>query len=234
MTVSKASNILIVEDDKNLGQTLRDYLSGVGHQVTLASTATEAKKLILSQKPQIILMDIGLPDGDGLTLVSQIRLDTQHRPVVLFLSALNDPDTRLEALELGAHDYITKPFNLKELMLRLNRIIDSNLRMQGRVNDIELGNLIISFRRYEILSKNGEVLNLGQKECALLELLVRKISLVVSREEMIAEIWGENAFPSNRTIDNYIVKLRKMIETNNHPIHIESVRGVGYKLCHTE
>lgn len=225
-------SVLIVEDETNLGDTLCDYLESKGYNCKLAGSAIEAIHHFNdhSFKPNVILMDINLPDGNGLELAKKFRTERKDF-VLLFLSALNDPDTKFEGLELGAEDYITKPFDLRELNLRLNRILENKIRFEDQDKEISIGKLKIWFTRYEVQDGLGQIVQLSQKECAILELLYFNKNTVVSRDEIIDKIWGENSFPSNRTVDNYIVKLRKWIETaGEDSIKISTVRGIGYKL----
>lgn len=223
-------NILIVEDEENLGITLNEYLSGIGHNCHLAQTGLEASNLFNQYAPNVVLMDIGLPDTDGITLAQKFRA-TRKDFVLLFLSAQNDPETKLLGLEIGAEDYVTKPFALKELTFRLNKIFKSQTDFAQRPEEISHGPLKIWFRRFEVLDANGKIINLSQKECAILELLYTKMNQGIDREEIIEKIWGEDKFPSNRTVDNYIVKLRKWCESDlTKSIEIQSIRGIGYKL----
>ena len=224
--------ILIVEDEPNLGDTLRDYLASKSYDVRLAKNAQEAISLFSSPdfSPYVILMDIGLPDGNGLELGKKFREERKDF-VLLFLSALNDPETKLQGLEMGAEDYITKPFDLRELMLRLERILKTKNRVDKLSDEIKIGSLKVWFKRYEVQDASGNILALSQKECAILELLFKKQDEVLSRDEIIEKVWGENSFPSNRTVDNYIVKLRKWLETDKQQnATISSIRGIGYKL----
>lgn len=222
--------LLIVEDEPNLGQTLRDYLRAKKFSVDLAQTCVEARVKFKELTPAIVILDIGLPDGDGITLAKEFRAQRKEC-VLLFCTALNDPALRVEGLELGAEDYITKPFELKELTLRLDRILKSRQVTLHNPDEYKFGKLIFWPKRFEIQDGSGLVSSLGQKECAILELLIEKKNEVVARDEMIESIWGENSFPTNRTIDNYIVKLRKWAESDSGAtLQITSVRGIGYKL----
>ena len=221
-------NILIVEDEPNLGSTLHEYLQTKGFNCDLATTAARARELFMQGAPAVVLMDIGLPDGNGIELANEFR-EKRKDFVLLFLSALNDPDTKLQGLELGAQDYITKPFDLRELMLRLDRILKTTEKFKDFLDEIHLGPLRIWFKRYEVADAFGKIITLSQKECAILELLYEKMPAVVSRDEVINNIWGQEAFPSNRTVDNYIVKLRKWTETSSD-VKITTVRGIGYRL----
>lgn len=222
--------ILIVEDETNLGITLSEYLQGLGHAAVWARDAKTARESFKTQHPNIVLMDIGLPDTNGMDLARELRA-TRKDFVLLFLSALNDPETKVEGLEIGAEDYITKPFALKELILRLNRIMNSQLEIAKFPEEISHGPLKIWFKRYEVQDALGNIIALSQKECAILELLYKKKNEAVERDQIIENIWGEDKFPSNRTVDNYIVKLRKWCETDKHKsIEIQSIRSIGYKL----
>jgi two-component system alkaline phosphatase synthesis response regulator PhoP len=222
--------LLLVEDEPNLGQTLRDYLDAKKYLVELATTCAEAREKFKVLNPAIVILDIGLPDGSGIELAREFRKERKDC-VLLFCTALNDPYLRVEGLELGAEDYITKPFELKELTLRLDRILRSRQFTLHNPDEMRFGKLIFWPKRFEIQDGSGEVSSLGQKECAILELFLERKNEVVSRDEMIESIWGENSFPTNRTIDNYIVKLRKWAESDiAESIRITSVRGIGYKL----
>jgi two-component system alkaline phosphatase synthesis response regulator PhoP len=224
-------NILIVEDEPNLGDTLYDYLDSKGFNCKLERTFQDAKERFFDPefKTHVLLLDINLPDGNGLDLARELREKRQDF-VLLFLSAMNDPETKFEGLNLGAEDYITKPFDLRELNLRLSRIIENKVRFEKQLDEIHLENLKIWFTRFEVEDANKNIIKLSQKECAILELLYENKNIVISRDEIIQKVWGKNSFPSNRTVDNYIVKLRKWIDTNNSDtIEISSIRGIGYK-----
>ncbi|MBL7666159.1 MAG: response regulator transcription factor [Bacteriovoracaceae bacterium] len=225
-----SENILLVEDETNLGETLQDYLNSVGFQCQWVTNVGQAKTHFIKDNPQIVLLDINLPDGNGLELAQELRKLNKNF-VLLFLSAMNDPETRLEGFELGAEDFISKPFALKELTIRLEKILKSQKLLNENPDVIEFGKLKVWFKRYEIQNGQGQILNLSQKECGILQLLYQRMNDVISRDEIIEKIWGENSFPSNRTVDNYIVKLRKWTESDTHSgLHISSHRGIGYRL----
>ncbi len=224
------ASILLVEDEENLGKTLHEYLEHQGHQCFWASTSQKANELFQKHSPNVILMDIGLPDGNGLDLARSFR-QSNREAAILFLSALNDPETRVQGLEIGAEDYITKPFALKELILRLERILLNKERNKTFKEEIQHGPLKIWFSRYEVQDAQGNILNLGQKQIGILQILYKNKGEAIKREDLISDIWGNDKFPTNRTVDNYIVDLRKWCETDSEKsIEIQSVRGVGYKL----
>jgi two-component system alkaline phosphatase synthesis response regulator PhoP len=223
-------SVLIVEDEPNLGQTLRDYLRTKKFFTELATSCTEARLKFDEIRPAIVILDIGLPDGDGISLARELR-SRRKDCVLLFCTALNDPVLRVEGLELGAEDYITKPFELKELTLRLDRILKARQISEENPDEYKFGKLTFWPKRFEIQDAMGVVSSLSQKECAILEHLIMKKNEVVARDAMIENIWGENSFPTNRTIDNYIVKLRRWAESDPKGLlQITSVRGIGYKL----
>lgn len=228
----KGQNILIVEDEPNLGSTLNEYLNDKGHHCQLATNCSQAREIFQASgfKCNVVLMDIGLPDGDGLALARELR-EIQKDFILLFLSAQNDPETKLEGLNMGAEDYITKPFDLRELAFRLKRSVQIHEMLDEYDGEITLGSLKVHFKNYQIKSQDNEIYPLGQKECAILELLYSQKNEVVSRDEIIEKIWGEDQFPTNRTVDNYIVKLRKLLEADTTKnTSIRSVRGIGYQL----
>jgi len=223
-------NILIVEDETSLGQTLCDYLGHQGFKYFWAKSAKEAESLFHEVTPQIVIMDIGLPDGNGLDLAKKFRKQRSNF-VLLFLSAWNDPETKLEGLEIGADDYITKPFALKELELRLRRILRFQQDQNQLPEEISIGKLKVWFGKFEIQYADGSIAPLSQKECYILEILYRNKDQVISRDQIIEQVWGENNYTSNRTVDNYIVNLRKWTDSDKQsPVKIQSIRGVGYKM----
>jgi two-component system alkaline phosphatase synthesis response regulator PhoP len=223
------TDILIVEDEPNLGSTLQEYLSLKNFNCHLATNLADARNVFQSSqsKIKIVLMDIGLPDGSGLDLAKEL-FSINNKLILIFLSAQNDPSTRLMGLDLGAYDYITKPFELRELTLRLERILQQQSSPDEKITFEEIhfdpSSLQISYQDH------GAV-QLNVKESGIFHLLISHVNQVISRDQMIDSVWGANEFPSNRTIDNYIVRLRKIIdELQIQHIEIVSIRGVGYKM----
>lgn len=226
------AGLLIVEDEANLGETLRDYFRSKGYRVEWAPSAADADRLRyqMGAELDIVLLDINLPDGNGLELARRWRAQRRDL-VVVFLSALNDPAIRVEGLEIGAEDYVTKPFELKELTLRFERILQYRRKSAADPEELKFGKLVFWPRRYEAQDAHGQLIPLGQKETAILQSLLARRGQVVSRDELIEDIWGSESFPTNRTVDNYIVKLRKWCESDDTlPLKIISVRGVGYRI----
>lgn len=230
MSDGALKKILVVEDEPNLGITLKEYLETIDYTVTLAESVNKARESFESSRPQVVLMDIGLPDGNGLELAKELRKKRTDF-LLFFLSAQNDPDTKLEALEIGSEDYITKPFALKELTFRLKRAFQLQKDFTKKEECIVHGSLKICFSQFQVHDAADNIINLSQKEAAILSLLYNSKGEAVTRELIIKEVWGDDKYPSNRTVDNYIVKLRKWCESDPQAtIEIQSIRGVGYKL----
>ncbi len=224
--------LLIVEDETNLGETLKDYFRGKGYDTRWAAdiAAADRARTEMGAGLDIALLDINLPDGNGLELARRWRADRRDL-VVVFLSAQNDPALRVEGLEIGAEDYVTKPFELKELTLRLERIMRHRQKNDQGPEMLTFGQLAFWPRRFEVRAADGKVMPLSQKEAAILQQLLARRGEVVARDELIEDIWGTESFPTNRTVDNTIVKLRKWCESDpSAPLRIVSVRGVGYRL----
>jgi len=215
-------NILIVEDEKNLGLTLCEYLSSMGHNVNWCNNAKNTYLSLNIKTPDLIFMDVMLPDGNGIEIAKKVD---KTKTKIIFLSALNDPETRVEGLESGGMEYITKPFSLKEIKIRLQRI-EEKLPLVYKIAGHE-----IDFDQFIIRNNKGSEKKINTKEKSILELLLNNEGTVISRETIIRKVWGEDQFPSNRTVDNYIVNLRKIFEVLDiHELTIESIRSIGYKI----
>jgi two-component system alkaline phosphatase synthesis response regulator PhoP len=203
-----------------------------GYEVIQAVDGKQGYKYFKSAKFDLIILDLMLPHIDGLTLCKNIRLENTHVPIIM-LTAKGSNQEKVEGLKSGADDYITKPFNLEEFLLRVQSLLrrSSSGTVKNSVPDIiAIGNKTINFLTYEVNGANAEVVVLSKKEVQLLKLLVDKENEVVSRDTILEEIWGYEIYPTARTIDNFILNLRKYFEENpKEPKHFHSIRGVGYK-----
>ncbi|HEX8514586.1 MAG TPA: response regulator transcription factor [Bacteroidia bacterium] len=229
----QAAQILLVEDEENLLKIIRLNLELEGYAVTTAVTGIEALKEFRRNGFDIILLDVMLPEMNGFDVCEEIRKENKEVPV-LFLTAKGSGEDRVQGLKLGADDYLTKPFNLEELLLRIRILLKrrSNIaKPQSSTPDVfKFGNKEINFITYEITDVNGEKTQISKREIALLKLLIERRNEVISREEILDKVWGTDVYPSSRTIDNYILAFRKYFEKNQRePEHFHSVRGVGYK-----
>lgn len=223
--------ILLVEDEENLQHALRLNLELEKYYVRTVGDGNSAVKIFRQEKFDLVILDIMLPDMDGLMVCENIRMHDSNVPV-LFLSAKNTPSDRITGLKKGADDYLTKPFDLEELLLRVKKLIEKNEKIQKPDNKLSIfhfGNNWIDFESYEANGVDGK-LSLTKKEILLMKLLIDNKNQVVSREHILKVVWDYNVIPNTRTIDNFILNLRKYFEDDaKNPVFIQSVRGVGYK-----
>ena len=212
--------ILLVEDDASLGQTLSERLSKE-YQVTWKKNLSEAWVYFVQHEAEIDLaiLDVGLPDGNGFDLARKIK--AHYNTPILFLTAQSDAENRLQGYEIGAEEFIPKPFHLKELLLRLSHV----LAVHPITKEYVLDTVTINFQDMSIKSLSGKVEYPSISDMKTLKLLMERSPQILSRDEIINEIWGEDKMISHRTIDNMIVRLRHLIEGD----FIRSVRGTGYQ-----
>lgn len=223
--------ILIVEDEASLRETLALNLELEGYEVVAAEAGATALDLFQGQHFHLVLLDVMLPGMSGMEICAAIRLMDRDIPV-LMLTARDAPEDRVEGLRTGADDYLTKPFHLEELLLRIANL----LRRQGRetggpdlAETVVFGSNRLDFQSLQAFTPQGEV-HLTRKEWALLRLLIDRRGEVVSRQQILQIVWGYDVYPSTRTIDNFILTFRKYFEADpRHPRHFQSVRGVGYR-----
>jgi two-component system alkaline phosphatase synthesis response regulator PhoP len=224
--------ILIVEDERLLREGLRLNLELEGYEVVEATTGPRALSLMRTHKLDLVILDVMLPELDGFTVCKTARLEGIRTPV-LFLSAKGSGNDRVEGLRIGGDDYLSKPFHLEELLLRVQKLIARREEGSTHLADLSeyhFGNCSVNFDTYTIVDKHGSEQVISKKEIMLLKLLISKKDHVVSREEILESVWGYDVFPSTRTIDNFILAFRKYFEPNpRQPIYFFSVRGVGYK-----
>jgi two-component system, OmpR family, alkaline phosphatase synthesis response regulator PhoP len=232
MAEEKKHSILLVEDEENLHEALKLNLELEGYEVTSAYNGASALKAVESEYFDLIIMDVMLPEIDGINVTETIRLKHIDVPI-LILSAKNTSADRVLGLKKGADDYLTKPFNLEELILRVQKLIEKNKRLQDKTSigdTYAFGNNTIDFKAQEARTKSGQKIQLSKKESMLLKLLIENKNEVVPREKILQVVWGYNVYPTTRTIDNFILSFRKYFEEDSrNPKYFHSVRGVGYK-----
>lgn len=224
--------ILLVEDEESLQHALKLNLEMEQYDVMAAGTGSDAVKLFHEQKFDLVVLDIMLPEMDGLMVCENIRLYNADIPI-LFLSAKNTPADRVNGLKKGGDDYLTKPFDLEELLLRVKKLLNISNRINGSAVKVPLifkfGNNWINFESHEAQGIDGH-LHLTKKEVMLMRLLVENSNQVVSREHILKVVWDYTVIPNTRTIDNFILNLRKYFENDpKNPDYIQSARGIGYK-----
>jgi two-component system alkaline phosphatase synthesis response regulator PhoP len=226
------ANILLVEDEENLHETLKLNLEMEGYSVSSAFDGNEAMKMVEEEYFDLIIMDVMLPEMDGISVTENIRLTNNEVPV-LILSAKNTGQDRILGLKKGADDYLTKPFNLEELLLRIDKLITKNKKIVDKdfaFSTYTFDNNTIDFKAQQAILKNATVVELSKKETMLLKLLIENKNQVVTREKILQSVWGYKVYPNTRTIDNFILNFRKYFEADSrNPKYFHSVRGVGYK-----
>ncbi|MEN9859313.1 MAG: hypothetical protein RIT50_1435 [Bacteroidota bacterium] len=232
MNQPEKGSILLVEDEENLHEALKLNLELEGYGVSSAYDGAAALKAIANEYFDLLILDIMLPEMDGLAVTESIRISNNEIPI-LILSAKNTSADRVSGLKKGADDYLTKPFNLEELLLRVHKLIDKNKKLQDRNSvdeQYQFGPNTIDFKAQEAISVTGERIQLSKKETMLLKLLIENKNEVVPREKILQTVWGYQVYPTTRTIDNFILNFRKYFETDSrNPRYFHSVRGVGYK-----
>jgi two-component system, OmpR family, alkaline phosphatase synthesis response regulator PhoP len=232
MSGEKKTSILLVEDEENLHEALKLNLELEGYDVTSAWDGASALKALQAEYFDLLILDVMLPEMDGINVTETVRLNNNDVPI-LILSAKNSSADRVLGLKKGADDYLTKPFNLEELLLRIKKLIEKNKKLQDKENigiSYTFGNNTVDFKAQEATKSTGEKIQLSKKETMLLKLLIENKNEVVPREKILQAVWGYNVYPTTRTIDNFILNFRKYFEEDSrNPKYFHSVRGVGYK-----
>jgi two-component system alkaline phosphatase synthesis response regulator PhoP len=228
-----AYRILLAEDEESLREMIQLNLELEGYQVVSVIDGKAALERALGERYDLIMLDVMIPLIDGFAVCEKIRLENQEVPII-FLTAKNTSTDRVQGLRLGADDYLSKPFNLEELLLRvqslIKRGIDRSRAGKEEISAYRFGENSIDFNSYAIKTFRGEEIILSKKEIQLLKLLIDRKGEVVSRRQILEKVWGYDIFPSTRTIDNYILAFRKYFEKNpREPEFFHSIRSVGYK-----
>ena len=222
--------ILLVEDEELVGTMVRLNLESAGYRVVWIRNGTEAAERAASETFDIILLDIALPGMSGLSVLKGLRKGGVDVPVMM-LTARSDVPTKVEALDFGADDYLPKPFDVEELLARVNALLRRSRAERAIPSDqvVRIGGHDINLETRSARSSEGDVI-LSEKEAALVRLLLRSRGRVLTRADILDEVWGMDVLPSERTVDNFIVRLRKLFEPDpERPVHILTVRGEGYR-----
>jgi two-component system, OmpR family, phosphate regulon response regulator PhoB len=213
--------ILLVEDDSSLGQTLNERLAQ-DYDITWVQSAESAiQKMKAIKDINLIVLDVGLPGKSGFELAKEIRQFS--KAPFLFLTAQADAESRLQGYQLGAEEFIPKPFHLKELLIRIDHV----LRLHTPLDVLKVGEVEINFSDLHILNEKGETVHLSSSEMQVLQILIRQSPKVVDRDDIMNEVWGVDSDLSHRSIDNIIVKVRSALSAEGS--NIKTVRGRGYQ-----
>ena len=221
--------ILLVEDEENIRDVVKLNLEMEGYEVIEADNGKEALRLYKGQHFDLIILDVMMPEMNGFEVCEQIRLSNTSIPVI-FLTAKDGAQDRIIGLKKGADDYLTKPFTLEELLLRIQNLLRrSNKKVSAESESYSFGKNEINFSTFDAHGNDGHF-TLTKKEAMLLKLMIERKNEVVSRNQILQFVWGYDVFPSTRTIDNFILSFRKYFEVDPHsPQYFISIRGIGYK-----
>jgi DNA-binding response OmpR family regulator len=221
--------ILIVEDEPEMARGLKDILEFEGYQVATAATGKEGLEIVSRDEPDCIILDLMLPDIGGCQVCEQIRGLKITTPIIMLTAKAQDYD-KIRGLEVGADDYLTKPFSVGELLARVMALLRRSSQYAQEVDIIQVGASQIDVKHFLVQRANREH-SLSHYEVELFKLLHANAGKPVTRDEILDKVWGTENYPTNRTVDNFIVKLRKKIEEDyRNPKHILTIYGVGYKL----
>ena len=234
MSAANSVQVLVVEDDPHLAAGVMENLRAEGYEVTVAGDGEQALAWLAAHSCALIILDVMLPGADGLAVCRALRARGNTTPV-LFLTARGDPADRVRGLEAGGDDYLAKPFHLQEFLLRVRAILRrwDWYRSASATADtavLRFGGNEVDFRAFRARAWNGESQELTEKEAMILKVLAEHSGQIVSREDLLERVWGYDVFPSTRTVDNFILRLRKRFEKDPaNPRHFLTVWGVGYR-----
>jgi len=223
--------ILLAEDEEHLLEAIKLNLELEGYRVVAVNNGKKALKVFKEERFNLVILDVMMPEMDGYQVCETIRLENTEVPI-LFLTAKNTTDDRVHGLKKGADDYLVKPFNLEELILRVGILVKRSLKNDElkEINSYTVGDKTIYFQSFEMKTHDGTTLSLTKKETMLLKMLIERKNEAVSRDQILETVWNYDLYPSTRTIDNFILTFRKYFEPDpKNPIYFHSIRGVGYK-----
>ncbi len=222
------SLVLVVEDDPALLGGLADQLGDEGYEVLTASDGATGYRLATERKPDLILLDLMLPKLSGWEICRKLRAESIRSPI-LMLTARGEETDRILGLDLGADDYVTKPFSVRELLARVRALLRRAQPATTLLDELRFDDVVVDFRSYEA-SKGGRPVEMTRKEFCVLRRLAARPGEVVTRDELLNEVWGHDTHVTTRTVDNHIASLRTKLERDPaQPRHFKTVHGVGYK-----
>ena len=222
--------VLIVDDEEHIVELLQFNLVNAGYKVITANNGLDALKKVKENKPDLLLLDLMLPGMDGLDVCKEIKRDKEtSKTSIIMLTAKSEELDKILGLELGADDYITKPFSIRELLARVKAVLRRSSSDEISEQIYEIGRLKVDFERHEVLINNEKV-ELTLKEFELLEILIKNKGKILRRETLLDKVWGYEYIGETRTVDVHIRYLRKKVEDDDkNPKFIETIRGVGYR-----
>jgi len=223
------SLIVAIEDDPSILRGLVENLTMQSYRVLTARDGASGRRLVLERNPDLVILDLMLPEMSGLDVCRGLRADG-FAGAILMLTARSGESDRVLGLDLGADDYVTKPFSVRELLARVRALLRRGEQASALPDEIRFDDAVVNFRSFEA-TRNGEALGLTRKEFAILRILAARPGEVVSRDELLTEVWGYERLPTTRTVDTHIGTLRGKLEADpSSPQRLITVHGVGYKL----
>ncbi len=222
-------NILVIEDDVSIIRGLKDNLEYEGYSVLTETDGKKGLELARTENADLLLLDIMLPGINGYEICRKLKKEKPELPIIMITARGSEMD-KVSGLDTGADDYVTKPFSIPELMARIRAVLRRFTSPEKNTPDhFEFGDVILDFKEYRAL-KNDKELQLSAKEFEILKYFIAHEGEAVHRHDLLNEVWGFEALPTTRTVDNFILDLRKKLEDDpSHPKFIESVRGIGYR-----
>jgi len=220
--------VLIIEDDISILRGLKDNLTFEGYQVITATDGREGLNIALEKQLELLLLDIMLPGMNGHEICRKLKKDKPDLPIIMITARGSEMDT-VAGLDIGADDYISKPFSIPELLARIRAVLRRSSTENTEVETYAFGNVSLDFKKYETTVKLAQV-ELSSKEYDIMKYFIEHENEVVHRHDLLEKVWGFEITPTTRTVDNYILELRKKLEQDpSHPKHILTIRGAGYK-----
>jgi two-component system alkaline phosphatase synthesis response regulator PhoP len=223
------ARILIVDDEAHLAEGIRENLEAEGYATELAHDGREGIAKARAGDFDLIVLDVMMPEMNGVEVCETLRREGLQTPI-MFLTVKSDPEDRIRGLEAGGDDYLAKPFHLRELLLRVAAILKRSVWYEQSASRLDFHDNSVDFLTYHARAWDGSEHSLTHKEAMILKVLADARGHIVTREDILDRVWGYEVFPSTRTVDNFIVRLRRRFERNPEaPEHIHTVRGVGYR-----
>lgn len=227
------TSVLVVDDEPDIREVIRFALEGAGFGVLEAGHAEEARKLMATENPDLLLLDWMLPGRSGLELAQQIKQSANTRSIpIIMVSAKGEEEDRIKGLNTGADDYISKPFSPREMVARVNAVL-RRVKPEELADEIEIGGLRIDNVSHRI-SANGKRIDIAPTEYRLLHFFMTHADRAFSRAQLLDQVWGDQVYVEERTVDVHVRRLRKALEVSNHDYMLQTVRGVGYRFSNKE
>lgn len=220
--------ILVIEDDISILKGLNDTLEYEGYVVIQETNGIKGMELALKKEIDMILLDIMLPGMNGYEICRKLKKEKPELPIIMISARASEMD-KVSGLDIGADDYVTKPFSVPELVARIRAIFRRMVQIKDISNKYSFGNISLDFKKFQAFRNNQEII-LSSREFAIMEYFIRHEGEAIHRQDLLSDVWGYQSTPNTRTVDNFVLNLRKKLEENpSKPKHIISIKGIGYR-----